>query len=166
MSNAAEKFDLDNPKLPKAIEERALTSGDYPYEKRLDKDECAETLERLQVQLVSLQAHLQKSGERVVLLFEGRDAAGKGGAIKTYTRVPQPALQHRGGAAQAERPRELAVVFPALRRLDAGRRRDRALRPLLVQPRRRRKGDGLLHPRSRPSLSARGGAALRVDAGQ
>jgi polyphosphate kinase 2 len=38
----------------------------------------------LQKQLVLLQAHLAKSGERVMVVFEGRDAAGKGGTIKTY----------------------------------------------------------------------------------
>jgi polyphosphate kinase 2 len=90
MSNAAERFDLDNPKLPKAIEERALTSGNYPYDKRLDKDLYAETLERLQIELVKLQADRQKSGERTVILFEGRDAAGKGGAIKTYLEYLNP----------------------------------------------------------------------------
>ncbi|RYE42314.1 MAG: polyphosphate kinase 2 [Hyphomicrobiales bacterium] len=38
---------------------------------------------RLQKQLVKLQAHMAKAGERIVLVFEGRDAAGKGGTIKT-----------------------------------------------------------------------------------
>jgi polyphosphate kinase 2 len=90
MSKTAEDFDLDNPKLPKAIEERALTSGNYPYEKRLDKDLYAETLETLQVELVKLQAHALEKGTRLVLLFEGRDAAGKGGAIKTYLEYLNP----------------------------------------------------------------------------
>jgi polyphosphate kinase len=84
MSNAVEDFDLENPKLPKAIEERALTSGNYPYDKRLDKDVYADALEKVQVELVKLQAHMQKTGERIVVVVEGSDAAGKGGAIKTY----------------------------------------------------------------------------------
>jgi polyphosphate kinase 2 len=89
MSNA-ETFDLDNPKLPKAIEERALSSGNYPYGKRLDKDEYADRLEALQVELVKLQADRLKNGQRMMLVFEGRDAAGKGGAIKTFLEYLNP----------------------------------------------------------------------------
>ena len=90
MTNAVEDFDLDNPKLPKAIDERALTSGNYPYEERIDKDLYGERLEALQIELVKLQAHHLKDGGRTVLLFEGRDAAGKGGAIKTYLEYLNP----------------------------------------------------------------------------
>ena len=43
-----------------------------------------EQLLALQVELVKLQTHLKESGERIVSIFEGRDAAGKGGAIKRY----------------------------------------------------------------------------------
>ena len=84
---------------------------------------------------------------KVVVIFEGRDAAGKGGVIKRITQRLNPAHLPRRGAAGAERARADAVVFPALRRAPAGRRRDRAVRPQLVQPRRRRAGDGLLHRR-------------------
>jgi len=77
-------FDLDNPDLPKAIKKNAMTSGGYPYEDKLDTDIYDAQLLALQKQLVLLQAHLQASGERVLILFEGRDAAGKGGTIKTY----------------------------------------------------------------------------------
>jgi polyphosphate kinase len=84
MSNAVDTFDLDSPKLPKAIEERALSSGGFPYDERLDNEVYDKALKRLQIELVKLQAHMQESGERIVLVFEGRDAAGKGGAIKTY----------------------------------------------------------------------------------
>ena len=90
MSKSLDDFDLDNPKLPKAIEERALTSGTYPYEKRLDKDLYAETLERLQIELVKLQADSLEKGTRMVLLFEGRDAAGKGGTIRAMTERVSP----------------------------------------------------------------------------
>jgi polyphosphate kinase 2 len=74
-------FDIDNPKLPDWADENALSSGGYPYEKKLDRDEYEETLEKLQIELVKLQAWQQATGERVLVLFEGRDAAGKGGAI-------------------------------------------------------------------------------------
>lgn len=84
MSNPMADFDLDNPKLPKAIKKGAMASGGYPYEDKLDGDVYADQLLALQKQLVLLQAHLAASGERVMLVFEGRDAAGKGGMIKTY----------------------------------------------------------------------------------
>ncbi|WDR02289.1 hypothetical protein PSQ19_16900 [Devosia algicola] len=61
-----------------------MESGGYPYEHKLDRKIYDAELHDLQVQLVQLQAHLAKTGERVILLFEGRDAAGKGGTIKNY----------------------------------------------------------------------------------
>jgi polyphosphate kinase 2 len=76
-------FDIDDPVLPADIKKAALTSGGYPYDKKLDKDLYAEELYELQKQLVLLQAHMARAGERIVLVFEGRDAAGKGGTIKT-----------------------------------------------------------------------------------
>lgn len=74
-------FDIDNPKLPDWIDDNALASGDYPYEKKFDSDEYDDLLEKLQIELVKVQFWLQATGKRVVALFEGRDAAGKGGSI-------------------------------------------------------------------------------------
>lgn len=47
-------------------------------------------LRRLQEELVKMEEWLQRSGERIVVLFEGRDAAGKGGAIKRITEFMNP----------------------------------------------------------------------------
>jgi polyphosphate kinase 2 len=77
-------FDLENPELPKAIKKHAMASGGYPYEDKLDSEIYEAQMYELQKQLVLLQAHLAASGERIMLVFEGRDAAGKGGTIKTY----------------------------------------------------------------------------------
>jgi polyphosphate kinase 2 len=77
-------FDLDNPDLPKAIKKHAMGSGGYPYEDKLDSEIYEAQMYELQKQLVLLQAHLAASGERVMVVFEGRDAAGKGGTIKRY----------------------------------------------------------------------------------
>jgi len=74
-------FDIDNPDLPKRIDDRALESGGFPYSKKLDEDDYEKQLELLQAELVKLQIWQQKSGARVMAIFEGRDAAGKGGAI-------------------------------------------------------------------------------------
>ncbi|QDC09541.1 polyphosphate kinase 2 [Oceanicola sp. D3] len=54
----------------------------YPYEKRMDKDEYEDTLEALQIELVKMLAWVKETGARVAVVFEGRDAAGKGGTIK------------------------------------------------------------------------------------
>lgn len=47
-------------------------------------------LEKIQIELAHLQESVQKTGQRIVVLFEGRDAAGKGGAIKTITAKLNP----------------------------------------------------------------------------
>jgi len=85
-----ESFDIENPELPKAIKKAAMRSGGYPYDEKLDEDVYEAELYELHKQLVLLQAHLQATGERVIILFEGRDAAGKGGAIKTYLEYLNP----------------------------------------------------------------------------
>jgi polyphosphate kinase 2 len=74
-------FDIDDPKLPDWIDDHALESGGYPYDKKLDEDEYEDTLEHLQEELVKVQIWQQETGARVISLFEGRDAAGKGGTI-------------------------------------------------------------------------------------
>ncbi|TDQ64207.1 polyphosphate kinase 2 [Maritalea mobilis] len=83
-------FDLDDPKLPDSIEEQAFQSGNYPYDNKLKKKKYEAHLEALQIELTKLQSHLQQSGERVILIFEGRDAAGKGGTIRRYTHYLNP----------------------------------------------------------------------------
>jgi polyphosphate kinase 2 len=79
-----ERLDLDDPKLPAAIEKAALGSGGYPYDKRLKREPYEEELGRLQSQLLKLQDHVLAKGERILILFEGRDAAGKGGTIARF----------------------------------------------------------------------------------
>lgn len=83
MNDPFDSFDLDNPDLPASIKKNALKSGGFPYDEKLGRDEYDTQLYALQKQLVLLQAHMAKEGERIVLVFEGRDAAGKGGTIKT-----------------------------------------------------------------------------------
>jgi polyphosphate kinase 2 len=83
-------WDIDDPDLPKWIDDKALDSGGYPYKKKLDDDEYEEELEKLQEELVKVQFWQQKSGARVMALFEGRDAAGKGGAIHAIMSYMNP----------------------------------------------------------------------------
>ncbi|MFI0844257.1 polyphosphate kinase 2 [Mesorhizobium sp. IMUNJ 23232] len=83
-------FDIDDPVLPDWVENKKLTSGGFPYDKKLDEDEYEPTLERLQIELVKLVVWMQASGERVLVLFEGRDAAGKGGTINVLHQFMNP----------------------------------------------------------------------------
>lgn len=67
-----------------------IVTPDYPYEKRMDRKSYDETLHALQHQLVRLQSDVAARGKRLVVLFEGRDAAGKGGAIKRFRENMNP----------------------------------------------------------------------------
>lgn len=58
--------------------------GGYPYKNLMARRSYEKQKYRLQVELLKLQAWVKESGQRVVILFEGRDAAGKGGAIKRF----------------------------------------------------------------------------------
>jgi polyphosphate kinase len=60
--------------------------------KELKKKRYEELLEPLQIQLVEMHRWLQSTGKRLVILFEGRDTAGKGGAINCFTQVLNPRL--------------------------------------------------------------------------
>jgi polyphosphate kinase 2 len=84
MADEQDKFDIENPKLPKWVKKGALKSGGYPYDEKLDEDDYLHQLGQLQVELVKLQSHLIHTGGRIVALFEGRDAAGKGGSIDRF----------------------------------------------------------------------------------
>jgi polyphosphate kinase 2 len=83
-------FDLDDPVLPKEIEETALGSGGYPYDKKMKKDAFNKELNSLHIELARLQSALMTSGERIVCLFEGRDSAGKGTCINHFVRHLNP----------------------------------------------------------------------------
>jgi polyphosphate kinase 2 len=59
-------------------------NGGYPYKNLLSRRNYERQKYRLQVELLKLQAWVKESGQKVVILFEGRDAAGKGGTIKRF----------------------------------------------------------------------------------
>lgn len=60
----------------------AWRDGGYPYKNLLSRKSYEKQKYRLQVELLKLQSWVRKTGQKVVILFEGRDAAGKGGTIK------------------------------------------------------------------------------------
>ncbi|MFT5637741.1 MAG: polyphosphate kinase 2, partial [Paracoccaceae bacterium] len=67
-----------------------ILGDDLPYDTRWKSKDYEETLESLQVELVKLQAWANSSGARIAIVFEGRDAAGKGGTIKRFREFLNP----------------------------------------------------------------------------
>ena len=63
---------------------RDWRDGAYPYKNLMRRSTYEAQKYQLQVELLKLQAWVKETGQRVVILFEGRDAAGKGGAIKRF----------------------------------------------------------------------------------
>ncbi|WP_099867458.1 polyphosphate kinase 2 [Pararhizobium haloflavum] len=90
LEGTVRRFDIDVSSLPDWVDDRHLAAGGYPYDEKLDKSRYAADLERLQIELVKVQAWLAHSGHRVIALFEGRDAAGKGGAISAVREYMNP----------------------------------------------------------------------------
>jgi polyphosphate kinase 2 len=76
---------------------------DYPYDERLVRDLYEREKRLLQIELLKLQNWVKETGEKIVILFEGRDAAGKGGTIKRFMEHLNP----RGASVVAlEKPSE------------------------------------------------------------
>ncbi len=79
----------------------------YPYNEKMTRREYERIKRDLQIELLKLQAWVKASGAKMVILFEGRDAAGKGGAIKRFTEHLNP----RGARVVAlERPTEREIT--------------------------------------------------------
>ena len=68
----------------KRAEKGEILNPNYPHSERLARKVYEKDLHNLQIELAKLQAAMQESGERIVIVFEGRDAAGKGGTIKRF----------------------------------------------------------------------------------
>jgi polyphosphate kinase len=62
----------------------------YPYRERMERREYEIAKRRLQIELLKLQGWVKDTGQKMVLVFEGRDAAGKGGTIKRFTEHLNP----------------------------------------------------------------------------
>ncbi len=63
---------------------RVFQEGIYPYRHKLKRRKYDREKRRLQVELLKVQSWVKRSGQKIVVLFEGRDAAGKGGTIKRF----------------------------------------------------------------------------------
>ena len=85
-ANSAETFPTVTPD---AIRE-SFEKGTYPYKEKLGRHDYEAEKAQLQAELLKVQLWAQETGQRFVMLFEGRDAAGKGGTIKRFTEHLNP----------------------------------------------------------------------------
>jgi polyphosphate kinase 2 len=101
---------LISPELRRRIEQaprKALISSTYPYDLKLGRNVYEAEKRLLQIELLQVQRWVEETGQRLLLIFEGRDAAGKGGTIKRFTEhlnpraarvvaLPKPNEEERG----------------------------------------------------------------------
>ncbi|MFZ9199785.1 MAG: polyphosphate kinase 2, partial [Paracoccaceae bacterium] len=84
-------------KLRRAIETAGkddILNPDYPYREEMKGKAYDAHMEALQIELVKMQAGLKASGQRLIVVFEGRDAAGKGGTIGVMRENLNPRFAH------------------------------------------------------------------------
>ncbi|MFY9468040.1 MAG: polyphosphate kinase 2 [Lentibacter algarum] len=81
-------FEQDAPEAVRAAIKRAekgdILSPTYPHSERMPSKAYEKDLARLQIELVKLQTWAKETGARIAIVFEGRDASGKGGTIKRF----------------------------------------------------------------------------------
>ena len=95
---------LGKRKSMKKIGKRKIFSdANYPYAEKMNRDEYEALKKELQIELLKMQGWVKETGQKIVILFEGRDAAGKGGTIKRMMEHMNP----RGARVVAlEKPSE------------------------------------------------------------
>ena len=69
---------------------RFFETGEYPYKKKIGRKSYERQKKDLQIELLKVQEWVKATGRKIVILFEGRDAAGKGGTIKRFTEHLNP----------------------------------------------------------------------------
>ena len=104
----AEKYNIPAEILDKArhCSKNEILRQHYPYKTKMRRKLYEERKRTLQIELVKLQRWMKKTGHKLILLFEGRDAAGKGGTIKRFTEHLNP----RGARVVAlEKPNQVEI---------------------------------------------------------
>ncbi len=94
--------DVGRTVKPMSLKER-FRHGEYPYPSKMKRCKYEDTKAELQTELLKVQNWIRENGQKVMILFEGRDAAGKGGTIKRFMEHLNP----RGARVVApEKPME------------------------------------------------------------
>ena len=91
-TDASHKYNIPEHIIESAINcpKSLMIGGHYPYKSKMKRKRYESRKRDLQVELVKFQNWVKKSGHKVVMIFEGRDAAGKGGTIKRITEHLNP----------------------------------------------------------------------------
>lgn len=83
--------------VPKTLREQVdsakksqILGWEYPYPKKMDREEYEEAKLELQIELLKMETWVKAKGKKIVILFEGRDAGGKGGTIKRFMEHMNP----------------------------------------------------------------------------
>ncbi|MBT8126409.1 MAG: polyphosphate kinase 2 [Gammaproteobacteria bacterium] len=70
--------------ITKLGKKKIFADANYPYKKKMARLEYEKSKQQLQIELLKMQSWVKETGQRLVILCEGRDAAGKGGTIKRF----------------------------------------------------------------------------------
>ncbi len=114
-ANTIDEFEKPAPRKPERVLPTAETvravfgDGTYRYDKKMSRRSYENQKAKLQAELLKVQLWAQETGQKFVLLFEGRDAAGKGGTIKRFTEHLNPRAA-----------RVVALNKPTSRKRDSG----------------------------------------------
>jgi polyphosphate kinase 2 len=73
-----------NKEISSLGKKKIFPNANYPYKNKMERAEYEEIKQQLQIELLKMQGWVKESGQRLVILCEGRDAAGKGGTIKRF----------------------------------------------------------------------------------
>ena len=83
--------------VPESIREQVakakqndILGWEFPYKKKMKREEYEATKLELQIELLKMENWVKRAGEKIVILFEGRDAGGKGGTIKRFMEHMNP----------------------------------------------------------------------------
>ncbi|MBT8129354.1 MAG: polyphosphate kinase 2 [Gammaproteobacteria bacterium] len=70
--------------ITKLGKRKIFANANYPYKQKMEREEYEDSKQELQIELLKMQGWVKETGQRIVILCEGRDAAGKGGTIKRF----------------------------------------------------------------------------------
>lgn len=86
MPNVGEQREDQTLEKPNVVEKlgkrKIFANANYPYKEKMKREEYEALKGDLQIELLKMQSWVKETGQRILILFEGRDAAGKGGTIK------------------------------------------------------------------------------------
>ena len=90
VEDGADRTGSPAPDRDRDVIRRLFETGEYPYREKLARKPYEREKAALQVELLKVQDWVKATGGKIVVLFEGRDAAGKGGTIKRFTEHLNP----------------------------------------------------------------------------